>query len=294
MSASSAIGLLALFAQVQASTPTAEAVAQGLFEQGVTLMEEGRFDEACPKLVESQRLDPGGGTLLNLASCFERQNKWASAYATYNDALSWAIRDGRKEREDKARERLAALQPSLSHVIVQIPEPVVGLEVSLDDVVIGTAAWGVPLPVDPGEHAISAKAPGRVSFATRATWGATAETQTFRIPRLGLIVREEPPKPAPVRTSRAGIALGVLGLGLLATGGVTGVLAFGARSDSDAACPTPTRCTPEGVRAMDRAETLAWTSNVTLGLGLVSAAISVYLLFIDRPAARPASGALSF
>jgi hypothetical protein len=47
-------------------TPEDKAAATTLFKQGRELMEAKRWSEACRKLEESQRLDPGGGTLLNV------------------------------------------------------------------------------------------------------------------------------------------------------------------------------------------------------------------------------------
>ena len=55
--------------------------------------------EACLKFEESQRLDPSGGTILNLASCHEREGRLARAWSEFSDAATMAIRDGKHERE---------------------------------------------------------------------------------------------------------------------------------------------------------------------------------------------------
>jgi hypothetical protein len=43
-------------------------MAQSLFEDARRSMSEGNYAAACPKLEESNRLDPSGGTLLKSAS----------------------------------------------------------------------------------------------------------------------------------------------------------------------------------------------------------------------------------
>ena len=67
-------------------------------------MGEGKFDEACPKLAESQRLDPGGGTILNLAVCHQGQGRFASAWSEFREAIDLARTDGRRNREQLALE----------------------------------------------------------------------------------------------------------------------------------------------------------------------------------------------
>ncbi|MEO8874495.1 MAG: hypothetical protein ABI461_02820, partial [Polyangiaceae bacterium] len=47
------------------------AAAQALFSDARKLMNDGKYADACPKLEESENLDPGMGTMYNLGDCYE-------------------------------------------------------------------------------------------------------------------------------------------------------------------------------------------------------------------------------
>src|SRR5688572_13616735 len=60
--------------------------AEALFNEARTLMDRSDFSAACPKLEQSWNLDPATGTAFNLALCFEKAGRLASALAWYEKA----------------------------------------------------------------------------------------------------------------------------------------------------------------------------------------------------------------
>src|SRR6185295_17368753 len=81
-----------------------EAAATALFDEGLKLMDQGNYSEACPKLAKSQELAPSGGTLLNLARCYEKNGQHASAWLRYKDAASRASSAKKRDMEKLASE----------------------------------------------------------------------------------------------------------------------------------------------------------------------------------------------
>ena len=69
-------GALPAWAQPSAAD---KATAEALFDAALDLMRKGRNEEACPRLEQSHRIDPGIGTLLYLAECYEKTGRTASA-----------------------------------------------------------------------------------------------------------------------------------------------------------------------------------------------------------------------
>jgi hypothetical protein len=291
------VALLASSRRARATNPQEQQLAQALFEEGRRLMDAKRFAEACPKLAESQRLDPGGGTLLNLAICHENEGKLATAKLDYDEALALATKDGRKDRQQIARERSAALDASIPRISVVVPPAAEtpGLEVKLDGLVLGRAAWGVATTADPGVHVVEASAPSRTSWTANVTV-AVAQRKVVEVPPLAALgalppvdvpvviggVREaapaSPPPPAlrfpPKRANPVFYGALTLTLAGLSTSIVTGVMALSAKSAAkDGGCvPDRDYCpTAAAYDDADRARTLAWVSTVSLGVAAAGA-----------------------
>ena len=285
--------LLAAFGAAAQPSPDDRAAAEGLFRDGRRLMDEGKIADGCRKLEESQRLDPAPGTLLNLAVCHEREGKLATAWADFNQALAQARKDARADRETLARERIAAIEPLLPHLVLDVPPAsrVPGLKVSRNGSPLNEGAWGTPIPIDPGNALIEAEAPGHKRWSTTVALAQKGEARVS-VP----LLEELPPEaaasasapiapPPPTWTPRkiGGATLAGAGVVSLGVGAIMGLRALSKKSDSDAQCP-PTadgkvHCTTAGATANDDAKTAARVADVTLGLGVVLIGAGTYFYF---------------
>jgi serine/threonine-protein kinase len=187
----------------QAASPSEEdrVLATELFHEGRDLIAAGKYEEACGKLEESQRLDPGGGTLLNLALCHELEGRTATAWAEFHEALSVARRDNRADREEEAQSHIAALEPRLGRLQIEIPREarLPGLLVRRDLGVLGPAAWGTAAPVDPGDHVVEAEAPGHATWRIWVTVAPGPDLKSVSVPLLAPLPPASPPNEAVVQ-----------------------------------------------------------------------------------------------
>jgi hypothetical protein len=277
-----------------AEVPPADAAgARTLFDDARKLMSAGKWSEACPKLEEGIKLNPGLGMRFNLADCWEHVGRTASAWALFLDVAQAAKEKKEPKKEAEARRRAQKLEGEQRRLLVLVAATarVPGLEVRRGDQLVGEGQWGSSVPVDPGRYAIVASAPGKVPFRTEVTLDAPG-TVEVTIPPLADTPKPPPvvvaPKTAVVPVSRftvpVWIALGV-GVGGIGVGSAFGALALDKNAASKSGCNAANVCNPTGFDARNAARTAGDVSTVAFvvgGVGLAAAAT----LFLLSPSTR--------
>jgi len=328
MRRSLAVALVVLAASTpslaRAQGTTDPAAAEALFKQARQLMAEGKYGEACPKLAESQRLDPGTGTLLNLATCYEKNGQIASAWAAYKSAATAAQNANEIDRAKLARSRAAALEAKLPTLTIVVPAAAdrPDLTVTRDGEPVGRPAWGTPIPVDPGAHAVQASAPGRKTWQGQAQVDGAGAKASIEVPALepdatgaastaatpgpstgsttspAQPAAEAPSTSSPGSTQRTiGLILG--GVGIVGIG-VGAVFGFVAKSDNDGVGGNCNQgvCNQQGLNSLDSAHTAATISTIAFAAGGAALAGGALLYFLAPHASSgtglvvaPAAGA---
>jgi hypothetical protein len=305
----------ALLAALEVSPAGADAasdraMAEAFFQEGRTLLDEGKVVQACAKLGESQRLAPALGTLLNLGVCHEREGKLAAAWAEFSSAAAQAARAKDAERQLFAEERLRELGPRLPKLVVTSEETLPGMQLELDGTLLGSGALGSSLPIDPGKHTMTVRAPERAVW-TSAFELREGEQRTLSIPRLepltvapaAPLASAPAPAPAPAApVSDAGAAREdggggtqrtlsyvLLGVGVLGVGAGTffGLRTFSQRDEADAHCPAE-RCDPTGYAGIEDARDSALLSTIAFAVGAAGIASGTWLLVSAEPEQRSA------
>ncbi|HEX7664054.1 MAG TPA: hypothetical protein VF407_06085 [Polyangiaceae bacterium] len=292
------VALAAAVAPVSAEAQTAEdqAVARTLFDEGMRLSKEGKYDEACPKFEASLRRYSGIGTRGKLAECYEQVGKTASAWALWSEVASFSRKNNEPDREAYATEHAKALEPKLSHITVKVaPEDqTMGVVVKRNGEAIDAATFGISVPVDPGKIHMEASAPGRVIWnqdIVVAPQGSVA----VDVPVLAEApVETKPTEPGPAKEEKTSwqkpVGIGAIGVGAagVLTGVVFGLVASSKWSDAFSnGCTHDTNvCTSQSAYDQSQsAHTFATLSNVFIIGGAVVAGAGV-VLWVTAPKAH--------
>jgi hypothetical protein len=300
--------------------------ADALFQEGKALFEQGRFDEACTRLAQSDAVDPTVSTIGLLAGCHEQQGRTATAWREYRATAKRAEAAG-DSRAEFARQRADALEPLLPRLLVRLTSPSPDVEIFRNLDRVPAEEIGTEIAIDPGAYEIIARAPRRQEFRMTITVregskivvdvpdlrSSGVESAVAPAPRPPPIVPpkstiEVKPKPPPkaanegagsgmssARISAVAVA-GVAGLAGMGLGAMFGMSAVSKSNEStiiQATCRTPAECA-KGRELRDGAYSASTAATVSFGLGAVGFGVGLVILLFpsgteDAADARPES-----
>lgn len=147
------------------------ATARALFEEGVTLSDEGRWAAAADRFERVLAIRWSSAAAFNLAAALVELGRLVDASELFRQVQ----RDetAAPEMVLEAERRIAALEPRLGKLHVLVAGDASGVDIYVDEHVLPPAAWGVPVIVDPGPHTVTAVRGGITLVSQSATLGGT-------------------------------------------------------------------------------------------------------------------------
>lgn len=303
--------VIAVAAIVPATALAQPAVeAEQLFRDAKALRAAKNYPAACEAFAASQRLGPSVSTLMNLADCRELNGELASAWALFLEVGSTARGDDKLAvLADKAKQRAVALEPRLSHLIINVPDEsrVDGLTINRDGIPIDPLTWNRALPIDGGSYVVEGKAPGHEPWSTKIEIKGENDKQSVDVPRFKVVPVPDPVDGKPPLDAgrddddvishegggmsgkrKAALGLGVVGVLGIGTGVVFEILARGDRNDAFGSAMT----TAEQEELIDAANRKRVIAIGAVGVGVVCVGVAAYLWLTGGPAVRRDASAM--
>ncbi len=293
-------------AGAQTESNDANAIAaEALFSQGIALLDAGFVEDACNKFQASQKLDPGVGTLLHLADCYEKAGRFASAWRAFDDATQLAAEREDSERQQVAEVRAAALSARAPKLRLAAPQSKLpdGYRLKLDGVPIELDEWSSEHMLDAGPHTIEGSAPGYESRSDEVLLVNDAEAILLRLPTLKrkAVAAEAVPVSQPAATrepapsSSAGRTWGYLiataGALSLGTGGVLAILAVNEKGKTDDDCTGNVCQNPDAVSRRADAKRLADLATIFTVAGAITSVGGLGLIIASPSGGVPSAEA---
>jgi hypothetical protein len=291
------VALAALLAGALPRTAAAQstAAAEALFNDGRNAMEAKDYVTACQRFRESNRLDPAVGTLLNLGVCETSRGRVATAWELFRAVSEKLATDD--PRRDYVTKQLAEIEPRLPHLVLTLASGApADTKAREGDAEFANAAFGVPLPMDPGKHTFLVDAPGYESRtidvelaegkqqSLEIAPGAALPPTAAKVPAGALAPSPTDEKKKGHDTRLLGFIVGGVGVAGLGVGLTTGVMALGKKSTTDSQCSSTLNvCTAEGRDAASSGRTLAVVSTVGWIVGGLGVGAGAYFILTSTP-----------
>ncbi|WP_437479397.1 hypothetical protein WME75_33430 [Sorangium sp. So ce1014] len=257
--------------------------ARAQFQQATELEQAGNWAAALQQFREVGQVRMTPQVRFHIAVCEEKLGRLVAALGGYELALAEADAVGPDFRAEveQSIDRLRARIPKL--VIVR-GKGAASAAMALDGIALGGASIGVEVPLDPGPHALTAKAPNYKPFqatvelkegVTRVEVTLEALPQELLI-QAGALPEKPPSKVVPY-------VIGGVGAASLIGSGVLFVLRQGALQDLEDACgPAGKSCPPSMESRYDDLKLYHYGAQVALGVGVAAVGTATAILLLQK------------
>jgi hypothetical protein len=209
------VSLVALAAPASAQTDEQRAGARSLATEGALAFNEGRFKDAVDLFGKAESLVHAPPHLLFMARAHAKLGQFVKAREAYMKIVKeqlppnapQAFRDAQVAAEEERKQ----VEPRIGRLLVKVEgaEGAKDLSVAIDGQPISTVLLGVPQPMDPGDHTVTATATGfKAAPATVSLKDAGSAAVTIK---MEVDASAPPPGAAPVGESPgagAGVSVG--------------------------------------------------------------------------------------
>ncbi|WP_437597207.1 PEGA domain-containing protein [Sorangium sp. So ce590] len=258
--------------------------ARAQFQQATELEQAGNWAAALQQFREVGQVRMTPQVRFHIAVCEEKLGRLVAALGGYELALAEADAVGPDFRAE-VEQSIGRLRARIPRLVIVRGKGAASAAMELDGIALGGASIGVEVPLDPGPHALTAKAPNHKPFqetvelkeegVTRVEVTLEALPQELLI-QAGALPERPPSKVVPY-------VVGGVGAASLIGSGVLFVLRQGALQDLEDACgPRGKSCPPSMESRYDDLRLYHYGAQVALGVGVAAVGTATAILLLQK------------
>jgi PEGA domain len=268
--------------------------ARAQFQQATELEQAGNWTAALQAFREVGQVRMTPQVRFHIAVCEENLGRLVAALGGYELALADADKVG-TDFKGEVEDNVTKLRARIPKLVIERGAGANAAAIELDGVAVGDSSVGVAVPLDPGPHAVTAKAPNRKPFDSSVTL-KEKETTHLEV-KLEEIPQEllptggaAPPEKPPSKV--VPFVIGGVGVASLIGSGVLFGLRQKALSELEDACGADGKHCPQSKQSRyDDLKFYHYGAEVTLGVGIAALGTAGALLFFQRKKKEPAPDA---
>lgn len=282
-----ACALVPLDATADGPSPTELATARALFDEGLTLEDQGDWAGALVRFTKVAAVRATPQVRFHLGLCLENLGRLVEALNEFRRSLADAAGDTSPSAQivlDNAGKHVSDLEARIPRLLVRAPH---GSSLQLDGKPVAPSLIGTAMLVDPGAHTLSASLPSKQPFEKKLVLGERSGTTELDVVFAESAHPTPQPVVAPVETTHTSTVWPWIcgGVAVASTAAATTfyLLRASTMSELDPLCDQTRNGCPTDKRDLaSRGRTYTTLGNVFVGVGAAAAATTI-VLFAVRP-----------